>query len=394
MGVIKMNRENIEEILKKLGSEDVPADVHKIAEETARKFSESLLQTKQPKHYVLWEYIMKSRITRLAAAAAIIVVAIIGVSQFLGGTVTFANVIKPILNAHTVVFDFVMGKDETGMVLHDIVVGSRIRRTFSNMDTVLIIDTDNAKMLTLDPASKGAVYMDIKGPLQEGTKSFIGLVRNIITNLKDMPVKELGQREIDGQKAVGFLINDGPNTELTIWADSKTALPIRIEMVLGQSFYILKNIEFDVPVDESLVSMEPPAGYTLSDKQFDMSQFTEQDFIESLRLWTELLLNGMFPEKMSVEDLMSQTPAIGEKIGQMSISDEQKTQLGMKFGRGAVFFQQLDPHGADWHYAGNGVKLGDAEKAIFWYQPKESKTYRVIYGDLSVKEAAPENLPK
>ena len=40
------------------------------------------------------------------------------------------------------------------------------------------------------------------------------------------------------------------------------------------------------------------------------------------------------------------------------------------------------------------VKLGDADKAIFWYRPKGAEKYRVIYGDLSVKDVAPENLPK
>jgi hypothetical protein len=78
MDVIKMNREKIEEILKRLGSEDVPADVHKIAEETAGDFSET--QTRQPKHYVLWENIMRSRITRLAAAAVIIIAVVLSVS--------------------------------------------------------------------------------------------------------------------------------------------------------------------------------------------------------------------------------------------------------------------------------------------------------------------------
>ena len=51
----------------------MPADVHKIAEETARDFSETLMQTRQPKHNVLWEYIMASKITKLAAAAVIII---------------------------------------------------------------------------------------------------------------------------------------------------------------------------------------------------------------------------------------------------------------------------------------------------------------------------------
>ncbi len=47
-----------------------------------------------------------------------------------------------------------------------------------------------------------------------------------------------------------------------------------------------------------------------------------------------------------------------------------------------------------WHYAGQGVKLGDASKAIFWYQPQESETWRVIYGDLRAEDVAAENLPQ
>jgi len=344
--------------------------------------------------------IMKSTITKLATAAAILVAAVLGLHLFnpFRATVTFADVIRPILSARTVVLDFIVGSEETGPAMHDIIVGSKIRRTItiSNMETIMIIDLDNAKMLTLDPLSKGAAYVDIKGYLREGTRNLIEFVRNAVIRVKDrpdIPVQELGQREIDERKAVGFLVR-GHNEEVTIWADAQTAQPIRIELLLGQTLYILKNIKFDVPVDETLVSMEPPAGYTLSDKQFDMSQFTEQDFITILRLWVEHVLGGSFPPSLSVAELMNQTPAIGEKIDQLDISDEEKTQLGMTMGKGLVFFQQLEPTGATWHYAGSGVKLGDASKAIFWYQPKGSQTYRVFYGDLSVKDVAPGDLPK
>ncbi len=39
-------------------------------------------------------------------------------------------------------------------------------------------------------------------------------------------------------------------------------------------------------------------------------------------------------------------------------------------------------------------KYGDAQTPIFWYQPSGSATYRAIYGDLSIKDVTPENLPK
>jgi hypothetical protein len=336
---------------------------------------------------------MKSRITKLAAAAVIIIAVTIGILQLGSGTVTWAQAIEPILNARTVIFDYVIGGEEAGSVMHNIVVGSKIRRTFTNMDIIAIIDLDNARMLTLDPKTKGAAYVNIEGPLKERTRDLLEFIRKTVIDLKDLPVKELGQQNIDGLEAIGFKLS-GPNKEFTIWANPETAKPIRIEMVLGQSLFIFKNFEFDVPVDESLVSMEPPDGYTLSDKQFDMNNFTEQDFITLLRLWVEHAFGGNFPQSLSASELVNQANAIGEKIDQLNISDDQKKQLGLIMGRGMMFFGQFGSTNTTWHYAGAGVKLGDGSKPIFWYHPQGSQTWRVIYGDLTVKDVAPENLPQ
>ena len=84
-----MNGENIEEILKNLGSEDVPPDVHKIAEETAESFSKTLMPSRQ---HLLWRTIMKSRITKPAAAAVIIIAVLIGVYRS-GGSIDGAGVL-------------------------------------------------------------------------------------------------------------------------------------------------------------------------------------------------------------------------------------------------------------------------------------------------------------
>ncbi|MGA2915392.1 MAG: zf-HC2 domain-containing protein [Sedimentisphaerales bacterium] len=340
--------------------------------------------------------VMKNRITKLAVAAIIVIAAIIGiyfnVSPF-KTNVTFADVIKPIMNARTIIFDGFMGKDENGPVMHDIVSDNKVRRTISNMDAVMIIDLDKAKMLVLNEKKKTAVNLDIKGPLQEEHKSFIQIIRQIITDLNDMSVERLGHRNLNGFDAVGFQ-SKRQNGGITIWADPQTAKPIRIELQFGPVSAVLKNIEFDVPVDESLFSMDVPVGYTLKKTEVNMNEFTEQDFIESLRIWSEYVLNGNFPENISIEDYLKATPLMGEKIHQSNISKEDGTKLGMTFGKGMVFFQRLAPNGIDYRYAGRGVKLGDADKPIFWYRPRDAQNYRVIYGDLSVKEVSPENLPK
>ena len=62
----------------------------------------------------------------------------------------------------------------------------------------------------------------------------------------------------------------------------------------------------------------------------------------------------------------------------------------IKFIRFTIFF----PGEGEWTYRGKGVRLGETETPIFWYRPKGSETYRVIYGDLHVEDFYPEDLPQ
>ncbi|MHC4602062.1 MAG: anti-sigma factor family protein, partial [Planctomycetota bacterium] len=116
--------------------------------------------------------IMKSPITKIAAAAVIIIAVLVGISQLIGPinvtTVTFADVVEPILNARTVIFDALIGDEESNpVIMHEIVAGSRIRRTISNLPNMTsIIDLESAKILALDTEAKTATYIDIKGQLQ------------------------------------------------------------------------------------------------------------------------------------------------------------------------------------------------------------------------------------
>ena len=338
--------------------------------------------------------IMKSKITRIAAAAAIIFAVLIGIHSIGGGTVTFAQVAEQFLKARTVIFDVLIGEGEDNPVMHEIVVGQRIRRTISNLSGMTqIIDMETGKMLVLQDADKTAVYVDIKGELQEKTRSYIEFVRKVLMELKDSPdVKELGEQVIDGRKAIGFSGRGNNNQELKIWADPKTAVPIRVELRLG-FLGVFKNFQFDVHIDDSQISMEVPKGYKLEEAEIDFTKGTEEDFIESLRIWAEVVLYGKFPEAVSTEQYMKTMPLLGEKLVQSGLSADEAGKVGMIFPRGMFFLQTLEMDGK-YTYAGKGMKLGDAEKAIFWYRPEGAEKYRVIYGDLSVKDVSKENLPK
>jgi len=248
-------------------------------------------------------------------------------------------------------------------------------------------------MLGLDTVGKTAVYTDIAGDLGDRTRSYIEFVRQVIRQLQEGQVRELGEQTIDGQKTVVF-VGKGHNEQVTIWADPKTAHPIRIEAKIGQEFsFVMKSFEFDTAVDESLMSMDVPEGYTQQKNEISLGNASEADFIESLRIWAEIIGDGAFPAAIGTEATMQQMPTLVQKVAAMQVSEEQGTKIGMSFAKGMLFHQILESQG-QWKYAGAGVKLGDASKAIFWYQPQGSATYRVIYGDLSVKDVAPEDLPK
>ena len=83
----------------------------------------------------------------------------------------------------------------------------------------------------------------------------------------------------------------------------------------------------------------------------------------------------------------------GKLLPDQETTKDKQQRDALQLTRGLMFVMMMKPE-SDWHYAGKGVKLGEANKAVFWYKPEGSDTYKVIYGDLSVKEVSAENLPK
>lgn len=255
-----------------------------------------------------------------------------------------------------------------------------------------IIDPESSQMLILTDEDKTAAYVDISGPYGERMQSHVKFLKQAITNLEDN-FEELGEQEIEGRKTIAFLAS-GPNERVKIWADSETALPVRIELTVGQMFVVMKNFQFDAEADESLVRMEVPDGYTLQKNDIALGNGTEEDFIQSLRVWAEIIRDGTFPEAIGSKSAMKDMPTLVQKVSAMQVSEEQGMQISTSFARGMLFQRMLASRGIKWNYAGAGVKLGDASKAIYWYQPQGSETWRVIYGDLRVEDVAEENLPQ
>jgi hypothetical protein len=346
----------------------------------------------------LWRTIMNNKLTKLTAAAAFVIALFLGHTLIFstGSSVTWAQAIEPILTASTAEFDIVIGAEDSGTpIIHDMVMGSRIRRTAAGLDdSVAIIDLETSRILSFSETKKEARYVSLEG--LPSIPNYMEHLKSVIVMLQESPefvIEDLGVQQIDGREVVGFLAKH-PRAEITLWADAETGLPVRIEQNEGQMRTTCKNMEFDVPMGEELFSMEVPEGYTLHEETtLDLQAGTEEAFIEGLRLVAETFNDGRFPEGVAVEDYLKQAPDVAKQIESMNLNSAEETALGQTIQNYLLFTRFFRGEGP-WTYRGQGVMLGEAETPIFWYRPKDSATYRVIYGDLHVEDVAPGDLPE
>ena len=365
-----------------------------------------------PLDAVLWRALMKNKMIRFGTAFVVIIAAVIAF-QFLGnpfGTkLTFANAIEPILNADTVTYDIVSSLDGFGpydgstSVTHYAVAGSR-RRSTKDSGLTEITDIENGRVRALVLYNKAAEYYHFEGEDVPSflNQNFLDDLKNRILILKDDPdytVKELGRKQLNGKEVDGFFARYpkvDPYIDITIWADVDTKLPVCIETNTetkeGQIRDVMKNIKFDIPLEEDLFSMEVPAGYTVWDAKNLDFQAAETKFIEGLRLIAERFNHGFFPDGVSIVDYQKwMNDDYSNQLAAMNLPKEEADTLYYKLFESSIFIRFFR---GEMTYRCKGVRLGETETPIFWYKPENSKTYRVIYGDLHVEDVYPENLPK
>jgi hypothetical protein len=354
-----------------------------------------------------WRRIMRSPVSRVAAAVALIIaIGSVGLWFHAAGTApAFADFIEPILEAKSAKFTMTLESEvQPAMTFRVTFMAPNFMRQELPNGVVNISDFGKGTILSLAPKEKRATVIRLTNlPKDNIPPNFFTQLRSQLLDSREKPdVKRepLGEKEIDGRRVVGYRIGS-PAQVLTLWGDPKTGLPVRIETkvnLLPKTTTAWTDFEFNVAVDESLFSLEPPAGYTVVDMPVDATMPTETDLIATLRQYSEVN-EGTFPNGFDTPSTMSFVMKVAAKLGlkqgQEPTPKQQKEHMGalMKLSRGFMFAMQL-PAEADAHYAGKGVKLGATDKPIFWYRPKAAQKYRVIYADLSVRDAdAPPSVP-
>ena len=343
----------------------------------------------------IWRIIMKSPITKLAAAAVIIIAVLVGLHYF-GNSIditasAYAEVVERLQNAITMIYTS-SGTTEVEVAFKK----PGYMRTTMPGDYVTVIDWTQGKGLSTLPTRKQFIEMEMSNLPNNPAQHQFDVIEKLRT-LPDRADEELGTIEIDARTVQGFRVTQGDVTN-TVWVDTNTRELVRVETEFAYApgmNVTMTDFQFDVDLSDSLFSLTPPDGYTRMEVQADVSAVAEQDLIDFLRLWSGWTTDNAFPPTLNPLELQKVSMEMEQRgdFGKGQTTEQQRQQDATTMYRGIMFLTKL-PADSNWRYAGEGVKFGDTVKAIFWYRPEGSQTYRVVYGDLSVQNVEQENLPK
>jgi outer membrane lipoprotein-sorting protein len=248
--------------------------------------------------------------------------------------------------------------------------------------TVTVTDAATGKSISLNPKTHTAFVVQLAT-----SQPAAGRIPNLnlaetYKHLADTDGQPAGEKQIGDVKAKGFrIVKDGRTT--MVYVDPKTAQPLRVEMdVPGQAApMVMSDFNFDANLDPKLFDLQPPADYQVKSTNLSFNPDIAQNIVQVLGIYAKHK-NGQFPPSLNnwgeIIKAVSTTQPSGNYDEMMKVS----TSAGMLTG--SLFAYK---RGIDWDYQPQGVKLGDADKIVFWIKPKGgASTYQAVYGDLHIAQ--------
>jgi hypothetical protein len=125
-------------------------------------------------------------------------------------------------------------------------------------DVVVIVNSAEARVLTLIRPSHAAIVSPLAHPVEEDDAlKWLKDIREFQGAAQALPEP----RTIQGKKAYGWRL-ETQGIEIVLWATAD-GLPLEMTMVPGAQLQLDFQFEFDVPLAPESFSTEVPAGYSL-----------------------------------------------------------------------------------------------------------------------------------
>ena len=276
-------------------SEVAARDVEQVRRKLIRHMS-----GQQPGEQNIWRIIMKSNITKLAAAAVIIVAVILGLT-ITGGpemaSVVWGEVIEKVDQISALTFDMTVeiSYSENNKLLiqsENYVAGDYGTRSshYINGELFVLKYRLPRKNLAYEIRPKDKTYMRFDLPDRQAAKGQDpDDPRTWLKMILSGDYTELGRTNIDGIEVEGIECNPtemtgDENGVMRLWVDVETNLPVRIELEkLGMEGgqmrphkYVMENFQWDVELDERVFEPNIPDDYKLRQVQKNSQQVEQK----------------------------------------------------------------------------------------------------------------------
>lgn len=344
---------------------------------------------------IIWRFITMAAFHRIAATIVVIIggLAIWTLTAFFAAapSISFAQVAERVHDARTLTYTATVDNGGITTVMKQLARGSVVRTEMPG-DQVMIMTTDNAvsKTLTLNKVAKTAQLTEFRrdnaapavaGPAGDMLDGFRKLA-----DLKGEPIED---REIHGIKAKGFSVKGLWGLwPASIWVEPATKLPLLIEVhatYAGKPVTtVMSDFVFDAPLDDALFSLQPPAGYAVTNLAATIHTDLQSNVVNRLKGYAELH-DGQFPQHL--DDVGEIAVGIVRHGGKPTQED-----MDMATAAGAInAILASKQQGKDFDYIPGDARLGDSSKIVFWYQ--KDGTYHAVYGDLHCATVSRGELP-
>jgi hypothetical protein len=363
--------------------------------------------SKRPQN--VWRTIMKSRITKLAAAAVIIIAVLIGVNQFSGSidgaSVAWADVIKKVEKAKTVTFRLktrMTGVPDSEIMVYDSSeYGSRLDLYVGGKITSRIYGPkdENVSIMVI-PEAKTYTRMSFTEEQREQMAEREKDPREFVKLFMSVEHIELGRKTIDGVEVEGLEVDSpkvgGGMFESAIgrlWVDVKTELPVRMEIegVSGggkiQTKMVMEEFNWDEELDAGEFEPDIPADCILQ-TETKMSDVNEDEMIKGLQFFAQLT-DGRYPNSLASMTADHELREAWQQKYNRPPANEELDKFH-KVSTACRFYASLLEGNKDVEYHGDKVAANDIDDELMRWKISDNE-YRVIYGDLRVETVVDKN---
>ena len=383
----------------------------------------------------LRRFLMKSTMTKVAAAAVVVVTCVLAFSMWKDtSSITLAAVVAKVEQVQAFLYretgtthDQIQGDSTAEVtVLTSNEYGARMEHTSVNLATgqetqqVTYVLPQKKSIVIIDLSQKQYTRAALDDAMVENMNKQNRDPREMLKRFLSCAYNELGTAVIDGVKAQGFETTDpsylgsvGTNVSAKVWVAADTWLPVRYELELDISegihvSAVQDSYQWNIPVEAEDFEPDIPADFVASPMDgMQMPSFSEQGMIEALQLGVTFA--GRYPEKLDNAALQNLTKEMannlmtGDNPAAQQFREEaksagspmkaamQSSRRFMKLMTLTMFPLMLSAQGAEPVYHGDVVTPNDATLPLMRWKTAANE-YRVIFGDLHAETVTGETL--